>query len=561
MSSYGDSYVANFSGFVMVDDYPGTYQSNHAPHLLKWLDRDRKNSHEFCDIIISVQSRDFTVHKCVVAASSVFFQKMFLSKMKETYEAKATVSSVSAEIMENILDFIYTGKLKVTDENVYELLCAADYLQIQNIKNICSFYLREDINDETCLMMWKFAKMYDMKNLTVITELHISANFRKILKRDEFKQLESDNFISFLALEDSSTDEVDIYKAVLSWLLHDKEERLLKIHKVFASLNLTRFTKEFLLDTVCKEDILFTSPACAKLLMNAVCERLSDDDKKVLVVVGGAPIETEVWKLNVTTKELTHLPHLPVGRSGASAVLVNNELYVLGGFSRSIDGSKSFDSVLSLSLNAKVPYWTMRVSMNRPRRCAGCVFLNGFIYMCGGKQHNSLWLSACERLNVASQQWFSICDMSSKRSEFALVAFNNEIYAMGGCCRPHSFLSSVERYCPDIGEWFPVTNMLTARARFAAAVCNDEIYVVGGDGENEYLSTVEKYSPAKGDWMFVASMSEARYNHSACILDNKIFVVGGNGRIEYYDPDKKSWETKMFVDRKLGSSVVSLECP
>ena len=546
-----------------IDELPNLFDNvSHASTILNELEKDRKGNQEFCDATIAVESRTFNVHKCIVAASSVFFRKMFSAKMKETYESKATILTISAETMEVVLDYIYTSRLDLNDEIVYDVLCAADYLQLQSIKNTCSVYLKENISKDNCFMMWSFAKMYNMSNLTLLTEMYISAHFNLLLQQDDYKQLNANNFKDYLALKNSNTKEVDLYHAVIKWVQHDEVKRTEQLREVFPQINLPQIPSDFLINTIGQERLLHKSPTCAKLIIDALCEQMKKvekTEKKEVLLIGGTPNEQEVLKLSITDKKLTALPDMPAGRSGASSVIANDQLYVLGGNSWSSDASKSYNSVVTLNLKQENAQWMGTQQMNKARRCAGCAVMNGYIYMCGGKAHNTMWLSSCERFNLHNKSWYAISDMNHKRSEFALLNLHNRLYAVGGCSRPHSYLKSVEMFLPDQGTWLPVTPMHTPRARFAAAVCDEKIYVIGGESESNYLDTVEQYSPTTDMWTFVARLSETRFNHAACTVGEEIYVCGGNGKVETYDVKKDEWSLAMFITRKLGCALVALQ--
>ena len=50
--------------------------------------------------------------------------------MKEKQDNKADVKGISVDTMETILNFIYTSEITITNYNVYDVLAAADYMQI-----------------------------------------------------------------------------------------------------------------------------------------------------------------------------------------------------------------------------------------------------------------------------------------------------------------------------------------------------------------------------------------------------------------------------------------------
>lgn len=55
--------------------------------------------------------------------------------MKESKEGIVRLEMFSESVMQNILEFIYTGKLQILDEdNAKDLIIMADYLFLQNLK-------------------------------------------------------------------------------------------------------------------------------------------------------------------------------------------------------------------------------------------------------------------------------------------------------------------------------------------------------------------------------------------------------------------------------------------
>ena len=62
----------------------------------------------FCDVILEVEDRQLTTHRCVLAANSQFFYTMFSSGMKESNQMFLSLKSVSFQSMSLILNYFYT---------------------------------------------------------------------------------------------------------------------------------------------------------------------------------------------------------------------------------------------------------------------------------------------------------------------------------------------------------------------------------------------------------------------------------------------------------------------
>ena len=50
--------------------------------------------------------------------------------MQERYGSVANIYGVSNDVMEKIINFMYTGTIKLTEDNVMEILVTSDYLQM-----------------------------------------------------------------------------------------------------------------------------------------------------------------------------------------------------------------------------------------------------------------------------------------------------------------------------------------------------------------------------------------------------------------------------------------------
>lgn len=110
--------------------------SNHAKQLLLQLNQQRSKGF-FCDVIIVVENALFRAHKNILAASSMYFKSLVLHDNLINLDT----DMVNAAIFRQILDFIYTGKLPMTEQaseqNVNGLLTAASYLQLHDLTALC----------------------------------------------------------------------------------------------------------------------------------------------------------------------------------------------------------------------------------------------------------------------------------------------------------------------------------------------------------------------------------------------------------------------------------------
>ena len=101
---------------------------------------------EFIDVRLKVGEDVFPAHRIVLAASSDYFHAMFTDGMKESNQEVIELKdeSISPDALKIVMDSIYTGDLHVNEENVFEVLAAADHLQVTSVaQQSCDFLKRE----------------------------------------------------------------------------------------------------------------------------------------------------------------------------------------------------------------------------------------------------------------------------------------------------------------------------------------------------------------------------------------------------------------------------------
>ncbi|XP_069097944.1 zinc finger and BTB domain-containing protein 9 [Pleurodeles waltl] len=107
--------------------------------LLESLNRHRLEG-KFCDISVHVQGRVFQAHKTVLAASSPYFHDKLL--LNDT-SCLVLPSAIEPEAFENLLQLIYSGRLRLNVEALPSHLLVASGLQMWQVVDRCSEILKE----------------------------------------------------------------------------------------------------------------------------------------------------------------------------------------------------------------------------------------------------------------------------------------------------------------------------------------------------------------------------------------------------------------------------------
>ncbi|XP_053310753.1 zinc finger and BTB domain-containing protein 8A-like [Spea bombifrons] len=124
--------------------------SSHHTRLLQQLDEQRRRD-LFCDCHILVEGKVFKAHRNVLFASSGYFKMLLSQSCRDMGQPiTATFDVFSADTFTAILDYVYSGKLPLSGQNVIEVMSAASYLQMTDVINVCKMFIKSslDINEK-----------------------------------------------------------------------------------------------------------------------------------------------------------------------------------------------------------------------------------------------------------------------------------------------------------------------------------------------------------------------------------------------------------------------------
>ena len=149
---------------------------------------------EFMDVGLKVGGEIFSAHRIVLAASSDYFHAMFAHGMKESNQEVIELKdeSISAAALKIVLDSIYSGDLLVNDETVFDVLVAADHLQVTSAVQQCSEYLQTQFVDQlrfdvqTCCRLSAIADRHGLTDLEEATQTKMAYVYKEICESEEF---------------------------------------------------------------------------------------------------------------------------------------------------------------------------------------------------------------------------------------------------------------------------------------------------------------------------------------------------------------------------------------
>ncbi|KAG6456432.1 kelch-like ECH-associated protein 1B isoform X2 [Manduca sexta] len=515
-----------------------------------------RSHHMLTDVVLEVGNELFHVHKIVLAAGSPYFKAMFTSGLKESEMSRVRLQGVCPSAMAWLVYFMYTGKIRITEVTVCQLLPAATMFQISNVIDACCAFLERQLDPSNAIGIANFAEQHGCVELKKKANQFIERHFTQVCQEEEFLQLTTQEIISLIRKDELNVrEEREVYNAVLNWVKHDEDRRHARMEHILQAVRCQYLTPSFLKEQMSTCTVLKKVPACREYLAKifkdltlhkkpVVKERRPNTPRIIYVAGGYFRHSIDVFEaFNLDDNCWASLPRLTVPRSGLGAAFLKGLFYAVGG--RNTSPGSSYDSDWVDVYNPVTEHWRPCSPMSTPRHRVGVAVMDGFLYAVGGSA-GSEYHKSVECYDPEHDVWTSVAAMSSARLGVGVAVVNRLLYAVGGFDGARR-IASVECYHPENNCWTEVSPMHVARSGAGVAAMNQFIYVVGGYDGSQQLSSVERYDTERDAWEHVAPVHIARSALSLTVLDNKLYALGGyDGTsfldiVEVYDPATNTW--------------------
>uniref|UniRef100_A0A672YMM0 BTB domain-containing protein n=1 Tax=Sphaeramia orbicularis TaxID=375764 RepID=A0A672YMM0_9TELE len=128
------------------------YESKvHCANVLLSLEEQRRQG-ILCDVTVLVEGREVRAHRAVLAASSRYFLQALLGHNGTAGEAELIINlpdKVTAKGFAPLLQFAYTAKLVLSQENIHEVILCADFLGVHNLEDSCFRFLQAQLQNDS----------------------------------------------------------------------------------------------------------------------------------------------------------------------------------------------------------------------------------------------------------------------------------------------------------------------------------------------------------------------------------------------------------------------------
>ena len=544
--------------------------AKHREDLLERLDALRRKE-TFCDVTVAVNGKEFKAYKVVLAAASPFFLSLLEIDMRERNGQRIEIKleEATASVTEDVLQYIHTGNVTVTEESCHKLIATAEYLLLPGLKALASVFLKGKLTVENCVFNYYYADKYHCEDLKRACRTEIHSNFTAVMETEDFFNLDIKQVLEWVSSDDVTiSSEEEVFEGIVKWVSYNRSDRESFFLDLLRHIRLRSIPHDFLLKKLVKEELITRNYDCLNYLLGSMESIfIASDECLTKAPRNCLKVQVEGIFLCGGRKALCYLPQVNMWYKMANMTFEHQNHALLLDRQRVCIFSKQNPHIQCHLVECYVPSTNLWCSFQSgfeydEKFCSvsavsGYSFLNALTYA----EHTPYMYT----YDINTNYWKMLEKTPIRRLGVCAISQGHHIYIIGGTNSSDGIPAGntkVERFNPRNESVEEVAPLNEARHDAFGAVMNDKIYVAGGiqmiEQRRRLLNTCEVYDPSTNEWHLMADLCVPRHSASMVCFKEALYVIGGlrntNNQVvtrelsvEMFDFETSEWKKKSTI--------------
>lgn len=161
---------------------------------------------------------------------------------RESWDTQVRLKNMKIRTLEVVLQFIYNDKVRITGDNVQDVLSAAEMMDLGDLKRMALRFMTSHINSSNCLAVWQVSELFSCNIAAEEAKSFALKNFKQVTLSPEFLRLSAERLKTLISDDMLRVeDETVVLGALDLWLKQDKEDRRSSMQQLLNSVRWVHF--------------------------------------------------------------------------------------------------------------------------------------------------------------------------------------------------------------------------------------------------------------------------------------------------------------------------------
>ena len=247
---------------------------------------------------------------------------------------------------------------------------------------------------------------------------------------------------------------------------------------------------------------------------------------RIIIAGGGAAgnLFDDTFAYDSKREAWEQLPDLPSARAFTAAAAVNDQAYFFGGLGESPEPFKDAWRLDLSPPDGAQPLWAQLPDPPAARNRHAAAVINDRIYIMGGFEAAQPCSARVESFDANQEVWREERDMNIGRHGHTATVIAGKIYVVGGYTAAGP-TDAAEVFDTETDTWTRLAPLPSARGFHCAAEVDGKLYILGGRIRAEEPSYV--YSPTLDTWDTLPAVPGVRGRAGCATAEGLILLFGG----------------------------------
>lgn len=175
-------------------------------------------------------------------SSSKYFNALLGPNFKEGQEDVVTISNVDGPTLKSIINFCYSGKIQITDENIEQIIEAASAMEFVRIEQKCEQFWNDNLAISNCVETFMLADTYSFADLRKKSIDFICEHFEAV-DAIELRKITVMFFFELLKYDQIHAREEFIFQRLAEWVESYETTRSKHVPDLLKSIRLEKISQ------------------------------------------------------------------------------------------------------------------------------------------------------------------------------------------------------------------------------------------------------------------------------------------------------------------------------